>query len=95
MKEKQRYFVCGGGHQGLAMAAYLALNGEKVTLWNRTLEHIEEIKKNRIINCTGVVRGAGIIEKASEKLKKLFRLYFGNCSKHCIYRYSKRNCTLC
>ena len=45
MKEKQRYFVCGGGHQGLAMAAYLELNGEKVTLWNRTLEHIEEIKK--------------------------------------------------
>ena len=45
MKEKQKYFVCGGGHQGLAMAAYLALNGEKVTLWNRTLEHIEEVKK--------------------------------------------------
>ncbi len=75
MKEKQRYFVCGGGHQGLAMAAYLALNGEKVTLWNRTLEHIEEIKKNRIINCTGVVRGAGIIEKASEKIEEVISDY--------------------
>ena len=44
-ERKAEIFRCGGGHQGLAMAAYLALNGEKVTLWNRTLEHIEEIKK--------------------------------------------------
>lgn len=29
MKEKQKYFVCGGGHQGLAMAAYLALMVKK------------------------------------------------------------------
>ena len=31
-------FVCGGGHQGLSMAAHFALNGVKVSLWNRTAE---------------------------------------------------------
>lgn len=76
MKEKQKYFVCGGGHQGLAMAAYLALNGEKVTLWNRTLEHIEEVKKNRIIYCTGVIEGIAVIEKHQKRLRKLFRITF-------------------
>ena len=75
MKEKQKYFVCGGGHQGLAMAAYLALNGEKVTLWNRTLEHIEEVKKNRIIYCTGVIEGIAVIEKASEKIEEVISDY--------------------
>lgn len=36
-------FVCGGGHQGLSMAAHLALNGLEVTLWNRTSKNIEEV----------------------------------------------------
>ena len=31
----KKVFVCGGGHQGLSMAAHLALNGLEVTLWNR------------------------------------------------------------
>jgi opine dehydrogenase len=40
-----RYTVVGAGHGGKAMAAHLSLMGYTVTLWNRTIEHIEIIKK--------------------------------------------------
>lgn len=70
-EKKRRYFVCGGGHQGLAMAAHLALAGERVTLWNRTPEHIEEIKKTNTIFCSGVVEGDAVIEKASEHIEEV------------------------
>jgi opine dehydrogenase len=39
------YTVIGAGHGGKAMAAHLALMGFPVTLYNRTFEHIEVIKK--------------------------------------------------
>jgi opine dehydrogenase len=39
------YAVIGAGHGGKAMAAYLALVGVQVNLYNRTFEHIEVIKK--------------------------------------------------
>lgn len=74
-KDRQTYFVCGGGHQGLAMAAHLALNGEKVTLWNRTLEHIDEVVKTRQIHCSGVVNGVAAIEKASNNIEEVISDY--------------------
>jgi opine dehydrogenase len=40
-----KYTVIGAGHGGKAMAAHLALMGFPVTLWNRTFERIELIKK--------------------------------------------------
>ena len=45
MNTNTRYTVIGAGHGGKAMAAHLALMGFPVTLWNRTFEHIEVIKK--------------------------------------------------
>lgn len=45
MNTNTRYTVMGAGHGGKAMAAHLALSGFPVTLWNRTYEHIEVIKK--------------------------------------------------
>jgi opine dehydrogenase len=39
------YTVIGAGHGGKAMAAHLGLMGFPVTLYNRTFEHIEVIKK--------------------------------------------------
>ena len=42
-----KYTVIGAGHGGKAMAAHLALMGFPVTLWNRSFEHIEVIKKAR------------------------------------------------
>ena len=58
-------FVCGGGHQGIAMAGYLALNGESVNMWNRTPEHIQDILDTGLISCDGVINGVGRIKKAS------------------------------
>jgi opine dehydrogenase len=40
-----KYTIIGAGHGGKAMAAHLSLMGFQVTLWNRTFEHIEVIKK--------------------------------------------------
>lgn len=41
----ERFAVIGAGHGGKAMAAHLALMGCSVTLYNRTPEHVEVIKK--------------------------------------------------
>ena len=45
MNTPERYTVIGAGHGGKAMAAHLALMGLKVTLYNRTFDHISIIKK--------------------------------------------------
>lgn len=66
-----RVFVCGGGHQGLSMSAHLALNGIKVTLWNRSANHIQEIIDTREIYCKGIVNGTAVIEKASINISEV------------------------
>ena len=73
-KEEKRnsIFVCGGGHQGLSMAAHLALNGCNVTLWNRTPEHIQHIINTKTIFCSGVVNGNAKIKQASSNLSEVF-----------------------
>jgi opine dehydrogenase len=43
MNDCTRYTVIGAGHGGKAMAAHLALMGFRVTLYNRTPEHIAAI----------------------------------------------------
>lgn len=63
-----KVFVCGGGHQGLSMAAHLALNGLCVTMWNRTEDHIRDILRTRNIFCSGVINGTAIIERASSNM---------------------------
>jgi opine dehydrogenase len=45
MNTPEKYTVIGAGHGGKAMAAHLALMGLKVTLYNRTFDHISVIKK--------------------------------------------------
>lgn len=44
MKESPYYLVVGAGHGGKAMAAHLALMGFRVSLYNRTFEHVSAIK---------------------------------------------------
>lgn len=44
MNARENYTVIGAGHGGKAMAAHLALMGLRVTLYNRTFEHIEILK---------------------------------------------------
>ena len=64
-KGVKNVFVCGGGHQGLSMAAHLALNGIMVTLWNRTSKNIQQVIDSGEILCNGVVNGTAKVEKAS------------------------------
>jgi opine dehydrogenase len=45
MNTPEKYTVIGAGHGGKAMAAHLALMGMKVTLYNRTFDHISVIQK--------------------------------------------------
>ena len=45
MNAVENFTVIGAGHGGKAMAAHLALMGFKVTLYNRTFEHVEIIHK--------------------------------------------------
>jgi opine dehydrogenase len=60
MTAPERYTVIGAGHGGKAMAAHLALMGFKVTLWNRTYEHIQAIRKRKgldLESCEGGPHG--------------------------------------
>lgn len=61
-------FVCGAGHQGLSMAAHLALNGLNVNLWNRSQNHIQEVLGKGVIHCSGIVNGDAHIAKASNNI---------------------------
>ena len=69
--EAKTVFVCGGGHQGLSMAAHLSLNGIEVTLWNRTAHHIQEIIDTGEIHCSGIINGTANIKKASSELSEV------------------------
>ena len=64
-KGVKNVFVCGGGHQGLSMAAHLALNGITVTLWNRTSKNIQQVIKTQRWNaenqCVLNVISSGVI----------------------------------
>ncbi len=64
-------FVCGGGHQGLAMAGYLALHGETVHLWNRTPEHIRTVLDTGLVSCDGIVEGVGQLAKVSTDISEV------------------------
>jgi opine dehydrogenase len=57
MDSNIRYTVIGAGHGGKAMAAHLSLMGFTVTLWNRTIEHVEIIKKRGGIELEGIEGG--------------------------------------
>ncbi len=72
MRIYNKICICGAGHQGMAMAAHLALNGERIMLWNRTPEHIANIKKSRSIHCDGIISGTAKLEKVSSDIGEVF-----------------------
>ena len=79
-------FVCGAGHQGLSMAAHLAISGIRVNLWNRSFENIKEISKNKKIFCEGVVNGFGVIDCISSNISDVisdFVMVTTPSSAHC------------
>ena len=65
-------FVCGAGHQGLSMAAHLALNGIEVNLWNRTPQNIQQVMDTGVIHCSGIVKGDAKISKVSSNIADVF-----------------------
>ncbi|NTW09083.1 MAG: NAD(P)-binding domain-containing protein [Anaerolineaceae bacterium] len=72
MKRNINYLVVGAGHGGKAMAAHIALMGKKVTLFNRTWEHINIIAKRggvELESYPGGPQGFGKISKVTSDLK--------------------------
>ena len=65
----RQYLIIGAGHQGMAMAAHLALNGECIRLWNRTLLNIKEIGIKKEIECNGCVQGIAKLDMVSDKIE--------------------------
>jgi opine dehydrogenase len=57
MTAHEKFTVIGAGHGGKAMAAHLALLGLKVTLYNRTLDHISVIQQRGGIDLESVEGG--------------------------------------
>ncbi len=65
MTTPENYTVIGAGHGGKAMAAHLALMGFKVTLYNRTFEHVQALKKRggiELESSDAGVRGFGKLD---------------------------------
>lgn len=50
--------IIGAGNSGLAMAAHTSLYGNEVTLWNRTDDNINRLRRTRIIKSEGVIKGS-------------------------------------
>jgi opine dehydrogenase len=63
--------VVGNGHGGQALAAYLALRGEKVSLYNRTPDSLEAIRRRGGIKLEGTISGFGELEVVSTDLEEV------------------------
>ena len=71
-----RYTVVGAGHGGKAMAAYLALAGKEVTVFNRTAAHIDVMERRHGIELEsypGGPQGFGEIKKATPDIEEALR----------------------
>jgi opine dehydrogenase len=67
-----KYTVIGAGHGGKTMAAYLAIAGKKVTLYNRTYEHVKMIAARGGIELEsneGNIRGFGKISQVTSDMQ--------------------------
>jgi len=64
------WVVVGAGHGGQALAAYLALRGEKVSLYNRSPEPIEAIRRRGGIKLGGSLGGTARLNQATSDLEE-------------------------
>jgi NAD/NADP octopine/nopaline dehydrogenase, alpha-helical domain./NAD-dependent glycerol-3-phosphate dehydrogenase N-terminus. len=62
--------IIGAGNSGLAMAAHLAANGNRVALWNRSSHTIGKLMETRTIHCDGVIRGSIPIDVVTNDLRQ-------------------------
>lgn len=68
---RERIAVIGAGNLGQAMASHLALEGYRVSIYNRTPARIEEIRERGGIQVEGVVEGFAELEMASPDLAEV------------------------
>jgi opine dehydrogenase len=75
MDKTYRYAVVGAGNGGKAMAAYLALLGTQVTLYNRTASHVEIIRLRGGIDLENPTEphGFGKIYKVTDNMEEALR----------------------
>lgn len=71
--DRSKVTVIGAGSQGLAMAAYLGINGVKCYLYNRTESHISKIIETRKIICEGIWNGRIDICNASSQIEDVLQ----------------------
>lgn len=62
--------VIGAGNSGLAMAAHLSKEGNKVTLWNRSKATIAKLMETHTIYCKGIINAKVKIDLITNDLKK-------------------------
>ena len=63
--------VLGGGHAGRALAGYLSLKGNVVSLYNRTIENVAAIRDAGGINVQGAVDGYAPINLVSDQMAEI------------------------
>ena len=73
MSKEYAFGVIGAGNGGKAMAAYLALLGKKVLLYNRTFSHIEVIAERQGIDLIdpGGLEGFGRLALVTDSISEL------------------------
>ncbi|MEN2776307.1 NAD/NADP octopine/nopaline dehydrogenase family protein [Acetivibrio clariflavus] len=62
--------IIGAGNSGLAMAAHLSAEGNRVTIWNRTLSNIEKLKKSNTIKCEGIINGSIKVNRVTNDMQE-------------------------
>lgn len=62
--------VIGAGNSGLAMAAHLSMEGNHVTLWNRSNTTIAKLLETHTIYCEGVINGNIRIDQITCDIEK-------------------------
>lgn len=63
--------VIGGGNGGQTFAAHLAIQGEKVRLFSKSQEKVDQISKTNIITLHYDIEGEGEIEFATTDMKRV------------------------
>lgn len=64
----KKFAIIGAGNLGQAMAAHLALEGHQVSIYNRSLSKVEEIREAGGIQVEGVVEGQAKMHRVSGDL---------------------------
>jgi opine dehydrogenase len=68
--ESGRVAVLGAGHAGRGLAAYLSLYGIDVSLYNRTLEHVIDIRNQGGLDVHGIVNGFAPLSLVTDDMSK-------------------------